>query len=80
MDPAALKSLAAGLGLITPESPAVQVVVSVDCPRNHVLVMDPADAEVPVIGKGQKVVVCPTPKVAASVSAAVEGAGLELVG
>lgn len=81
MDAEALAGLAslAG-GLLTPQSPPVQVIVSADCPPNQLLVADPEALELPVLREGMKVVVCRTPKVAAEVTAVIEGAGLELVG
>lgn len=66
-------------GLLTPEAPAVRVIVSALCPRGQILVMDPEPLEIDDLPDGAKVIVTPTPKVAAEISAAVEGAGLQLV-
>lgn len=65
--------------LLTPQNPAVAVIVSALCPRGQILVMDLGDLEIAGPPEGAKVVVTPTEKVGAEIRAAVEGAGLELV-
>lgn len=75
-----LASLAEAGGLLTPQNPPVKVICSAFCPPGQVLVVDPLALDLDFdLPEDAKVIVTPTEKVRAEISAAVEGFGLELL-